>query len=136
MRISDWSSDVCSSDLLRGDFGAVDRRAVDAEVAADRRQVEAGEVEDLGDPGVGQQRLQIGRVVAALGELHEVADAVAGGELQQAQPVASEVETHGLAVDGNRPAEGEAPRQVASVQVNFRSGHAEDRKSTRLNSSH
>src|SRR3546814_15157682 len=28
MRISDWSSDVCSSDLTRQEIGAVDRRVV------------------------------------------------------------------------------------------------------------
>src|SRR3546814_9002106 len=34
MRISDWSSDVCSSDLLAGYEGALDRLAVEGEAAA------------------------------------------------------------------------------------------------------
>src|SRR3546814_7425149 len=35
------------------------------------------------------------------------------------------LEAHGFAVDGNGPAETQAGRQVASVQMDFRSGHAQ-----------
>ena len=86
---------------LGGDFGAIDRGAINAEVAADCRHVEAGEVEDLGHPRVGQQRLQVGGFVVSLGELHQMADPVAGGKLQQAETVAGQVQAHGLAVDGD-----------------------------------
>src|SRR3546814_18392799 len=46
MRISDWSSDVCSSDLLQGAGGA---RAADASAAFDRRALAHARADRRGD---------------------------------------------------------------------------------------
>src|SRR3546814_17405487 len=40
MRISDWSSDVCSSDLIRVDISGRDRDVLDALLAAGGRDVD------------------------------------------------------------------------------------------------
>src|SRR3546814_2103991 len=45
MRISDWSSDVCSSDLLEAVLGQGDRRVVDADASPER--VDAVAQDDL-----------------------------------------------------------------------------------------
>src|SRR3546814_3157587 len=121
MRISDWSSDVCSSDLLELFPGL--RVAV-----KDRYPVAAfalGAVQRL--VGV---REQLGQVVTRQrGRGH----AEAGGDQE---PVAA-----GLGVDaGDTHAAvlGHAlcPAQVAARQQNRELLAAQDRKSTRLNSSH
>src|SRR3546814_18170640 len=61
MRISDWSSDVCSSDLLPAQVGA-------ALVADDRgRDAQRGQpLEDLGGALQGLQRLQVDRLEAGI----------------------------------------------------------------------
>src|SRR3546814_12337714 len=50
MRISDWSSDVCSSDLLKGALGRAQVAAVEPEVGIDDAdEGEVGEMIALGD---------------------------------------------------------------------------------------
>src|SRR3546814_14771049 len=64
MRISDWSSDVCSSDLLRGlqaEGGELVQRVTDAEAHA---QVTVQEI-DLEYIGVGLDQLDLTLVVGA-----------------------------------------------------------------------
>ena len=78
------------------------------------REIEAREVEQLQHRRVGEQPPQVGRVVAAGGELHEMGVAVAARELHEAQPVAVRVEPHRLGIDRDRIAEqspsGRSPR--------------------------
>ena len=76
---------------LGGDLGTVDRLGEDAEIVAQHGNVEPPEVKQLGDRGVGDQRLEARRVVSAAGELHQMRPAVAAGELDQAKPVARHV---------------------------------------------
>ena len=52
--------------------------------------------------GIGQQGGQPWRLEGAARHLHEMGVAVAGRELDQAQPVAMRIEAHGLGVDGDR----------------------------------
>ncbi len=87
-------------------------------MALDHRQVEAREVEQLDDRRVAEQGLQVGRVVTAGAELHQVAGLVAGGELNQAKPVPGDIEPHGLGVDGNDFAQVESVGQVVVMQLN------------------
>ena len=60
--------------------------------------------------------LRCGRRVVAAVELHEVRAAVARRELDEAQPVAIDVEPKRLGVDGDARTEGEAGRQIVLVQ--------------------
>jgi hypothetical protein len=55
---------------------------------------------------------------AAERDLDQMADAIAGRQLHQAEPVAMGIETHGFGVDGHRGAEIEAFRQIALMQMN------------------
>src|SRR3546814_6539732 len=111
MRISDWSSDVCSSDLGDGEEG------------------DKGEapVEHHPEDAAGQRDLQQRR------------DDVEGGEVQQ------ELDALGAAVDGAAEAAGlalqvKAQGERVEVAESRQRGAAhrvlQDRKSTRLNSSH
>src|SRR3546814_6312511 len=105
LRISDWSSDVCSSDLILRDSGKVSREALlglDLHAAQDLDAL----------------RLRGARAVERFGE---IADGVAAERhiLDQSQDP--------LAIfDGNI---------VLALHI-FRPDRPEDRKSTRLNSSH
>src|SRR3546814_6371085 len=114
MRISDWSSDVCSSDLH---LAAVEREAI--EVIPEIGHVEA-DIEVV--QPVGQLYVAaVGVVGIAGGQAGADGDPVAGG------PRGAEAATHLHA------------GAVASVVVRPVSLRAEaevDRKSTRLNSSH
>eukprot|EP01136_Pigoraptor_vietnamica_P039949 Opistho-1_new@11302 len=107
---------------LGGDLGAVDRRAVDIQGDLQRSQIKAGEVEQLQDLGIFQQRLQVRRLHLAagrrLGDLHQMADAVALAHLHQAQPVARRVEAHGLGIDRDHRAQFQIGRQVAAIEFN------------------
>src|SRR3546814_2593866 len=110
MRISDWSSDVCSSDLEIGaDIGGLGEDAA-AEAREDRneRSAERERGQCLDDDPI------IGSVAGGAGQIPEEAR-----DREQAEP------GHQHAGDGAR-AEGE--REAALERG--------DRKSTRLNSSH
>ena len=80
-------------------------------------------MEQLEDRGVGQQRLDVGRAGRARRDLHHVGGAVAGRKLHDAQPVAADIETHGLGVDRDRAdlVAGEV-RQIAAVQADGHCG--------------
>ncbi len=84
-------------------------------MALDHRQVEPGEMEDLGDRRVGQQPAQIGRGIVAIGEMHHMGIAVAAGKLQHAQPVAPQVQAHGLGVDGDAVGEHKPAGKIVAV---------------------
>src|SRR3546814_6651448 len=116
MRISDWSSDVCSSDLLVGELvGEIGR-----DVGDQRRHM----VGDQANPALAlAQRLGM---AVALGDVSEGIDEAAGGQRMGAnfQHAAIEQELLKLA---DRPAAG-----VTAVGCE----QGQDRKSTRLKSSH
>src|SRR3546814_2466749 len=101
MRISDWSSDVCSSDLV----------APQREAHLLRRGVSGGEAG--AEHGVGAEVGLVGRAV----------------EVDQVQVDAALVEPL-------EAVEGVADRAVDVVDGALHALAAEDRKSTRLNSSH
>src|SRR3546814_9493274 len=98
MRISDWSSDVCSSDLLL------------MAIIADAREV-AGQVETHPLPLV--QAVVVG-----------------------IQPFVEEADVNAKDPRDLEQAAGRHTVDAALVFVSLLIGHAEDRKSTRLNSSH
>ena len=102
---------------LGGDLGAVEGARVDAEVILDHGHVEARVMEDLGDGGVGEQRLEVWRVVAGAVELHQMGIAVTGGELHEAELVTAGNETQRFGVDGDGASEIEPRRQVALVKL-------------------
>src|SRR3546814_3454696 len=60
--------------------------------------------------------LQVARDIAALGKLHDMADAVARRKLDQAQPVAQRVQPHRFGIDGDEVAWIEAVRQIAAME--------------------
>src|SRR3546814_13622151 len=72
MRISDWSSDVCSYDLMNRGRGAADR-TVDRQVAGGRRQRSACPTIDRTGH---RQGLRIGQTEARRGEAAPRADVV------------------------------------------------------------
>ncbi len=117
----------------RRDLGAVDRTAVDLEVPAEHREIEAGIVEQLQSPPVGKKTPQVGCRILAGWQLHEVGPAVAGGELHDAQSVAPWIETHGLGIDGHDVAEIQPGRQIAVMKGDIHlapvAHHAEARPS-------
>jgi hypothetical protein len=87
----------------------------------DHRQIEAGEVEQLGNRGVGHQLLEVGRRVVAGLKLHQMRVAVAGGKLHQAQPIAMRIEAHRLGIDGDRRTEFDPVGEIAAMKM---IGHA------------
>src|SRR3546814_3917984 len=144
LRISDWSSDVCSSDLVEAGRLGVGRRHVGRGPSkagqADREAVGGGH-RRLVDREAETRALRIGRHEAALrpqhgaqverGVLGELLQAVAG----DLQHLAGRV--HRLQAEADRRA-----HQALAVPVEIRrhplegACAVEDRKSTRLNSSH
>src|SRR3546814_2658032 len=114
MRISDWSSDVCSSDLFAVDLPADAAKAEDAEAAA---------ADGAGQGHALLQPLALAHVAVA------VADLARGGEQQGDRHVGDVVVQHvgrvgddDVAPGGVREIDGVDPDAVAA-----------DRKSTRLN---
>ena len=104
------------------DLGAINRLGQNAQMAPEHRHVEACEVKQLQHLRIGQQALEVGRGIGPALELNRVADAVAGGKLRQAQPVADRVETQGLAVDGDDGAEVQPVGQIVLVEFGFQAG--------------
>src|SRR3546814_7398957 len=102
MRISDWSSDVCSSDLLA-------RRQGD--VLAELEGLDVGHL----DPEAALAALEVGEQVVEA--LHEV---LAAGFQRRAQH---------LRIGHHEVGGGHGVDELAGIEV-------DDRKSTRLNSSH
>src|SRR3546814_6790986 len=117
MRISDWSSDVCSSDLV--DPARPRRRARSA-----RRAGAGGAAR--GDTGAGPcPRADRVKTVTILGATGSVGTSTL--DLIERAPERFEV----LALTANRDAAG-----LAAAAIRTRAKRAVDRKSTRLNSSH
>src|SRR3546814_4280647 len=131
MRISDWSSDVCSSDLQRAGGGGADRwrghhQALRADQGAD-------------PPAATQSRLRADRGAAGLGLRHRRPVLRPG-----AQRLMAAVETSAAvpSLDALLSAQtvwraGRVPTSTARGEPDRKSTlDALDRKSTRLNSSH
>src|SRR3546814_2254678 len=112
MRISDWSSDVCSSDLPA------------VVLARDFQDAEAAEV--------GRGELRVEQPEAALAQAqHELGEGDLAGVGRPAE--------HRLAEEGGaqRDAVEATPQHPVPPALHaVRAAHVEDRKSTRLNSSH
>src|SRR3546814_4801516 len=124
MRISDWSSDVCSSDLFLVEGGGVLDRV---EFAVDADAGEAGLLPL-------RQFLAIFALAAADHRGEEI-EAGAFGELHHAvDHLADRLRADGEA-GGGAVGNADARPEEAHIVVDLRHG-GEDRKSTRLNSSH
>jgi hypothetical protein len=71
--------------------------------------------------GIGDQGGQPRRLCSAPGrtarDLHQVGVAIAGRELDQAEPVAMGVETHGLGIDRHDRAERQVRGKIAAVKA-------------------
>ena len=80
-------------------------------------------MKDLEHALIGEQRLEIGRVVAALRKLHEMGGAVAGGQLYDAQPVAMGPQPKRFTVDRDGIAECHGGRDIALVDGDFSRCH-------------
>src|SRR3546814_965362 len=134
MRISDWSSDVCSSDLRGGD----DHFLLAIHHLEEAVLVELADVTGV-DPAVGVDELASGVLLAVVaGHGHRAAgeDLAVLGELDLD---ARERAAHGAEAERVRTA-GSDRRRGLGHPVDVIDAHAEtgaeDRKSTRLNSSH
>src|SRR3546814_10728697 len=116
MRISDWSSDVCSSDLANAPFIKIEATKF-TEVGYVGRDVDTI-IRDLVEISVKQSRdVQMRRVRA------------------QAED-AAEDRILDVLISPARDAQGEPVREENNARQTFRKRLREDRKSTRLNSSH
>src|SRR3546814_7476244 len=126
MRISDWSSDVCSSDLeAAGVLTEMPRRAHEL----------AREIERQAEPAVGEvevQRLDVALFDAFLRPGPDLRGQRADKIFGEAERLADVAQRALGAIADDRRAE---RGMVAAVGVEHPL-HDEDRKSTRLNSSH
>src|SRR3546814_3139435 len=129
MRISDWSSDVCSSDLQSGDVDPLDG------AVTEHHRAVAGEVADqlaLAGTGGPHRQLALGGAEDAV-ELGEVVQERAGLEVREVE-VGGDGGLAAAAVDHHLAGAG------ALVELHLRQIRRQlavlDRKSTRLNSSH
>src|SRR3546814_7978111 len=113
MRISDWSSDVCSSDLLR----AIDR------LPAERPQGEEEDVEAGPPPGDADDR----------DEHQDGGQQPSGGHGQPAEDEPEEVEDEGEHGNLTGP---ERQEPSTAPMLGRPARRQDDRKSTRMNSSH
>src|SRR3546814_8943568 len=121
MRISDWSSDVCSSDLVSGVFHSAHQFLADDQLL------------DLRSAFVNAEDTHIAEEALDRGLAH-----IAGAAMDLDRPVgdpahhlgAEHLRARGL--ERHALARVVAPRDVAQHAL----GRIEDRKSTRLNSSH
>ena len=116
------------ADQPGGDLGAAHRRDRDAQACCSTATSKRAKCISFTVAAVGQQAGQIGAVVAVAAEvrrdeLHQVRVAVAGRELHQAEPVAMRIEAHGLGIDRDDGAEGQAFRQVVPVQMDGAAWH-------------
>ena len=101
---------------LRGDLGAVDGRGHDSQMEFEHGDIKAAEVKKLQYGRIGQQRLQVGAVVAGALETDDMGVAVAGRQLDHAQRIAAQAQAHGLRIDRDDGRAGEhAVGKVAFV---------------------
>src|SRR3546814_14195528 len=70
MRISDWSSDVCSSDLLAGLLGKIEEDRPGLEQRYGTAAIGGLGIDDRRDTVVGRDRQEIGRELLALADVH------------------------------------------------------------------
>ena len=110
---------------LGGDLGAIDRRRHHAERVAQRRHVETAEVEQLQHVRVREQILEPRRARLSGPDLHDVRAAVAAGELDDAEPIALDLEAEGFGVDRDDRAEIELGGQVALMEADRHQGGAQ-----------
>ena len=103
----------------RGDLGAIDRAAHDAEILGDHRDVEAPKMENFGDPFVSEHTLQIGGFVLSGTELDDVADPIARRQLHEAQAVAQRIEAQRLRIDGDAVAEAQIRGDIAFMKFDL-----------------
>jgi hypothetical protein len=106
------------ADQARRGLGAIDRPRHDPQIGLHDRKVEAGEMIELEPGRIGQDRLEVRRLVAAAGgESDEMLVAAAVGDLDDAQPVAIGEKPHRLGVDGDRAGGEHALGQVFFVEM-------------------
>ena len=105
------------ADQPGGDLGAVDRPAVDAEVAAQHAEVEAGVVEQLEPARVGEQPAQVGRGVVAGGSCTRCAAPSPADSCTTHSRSRAGLQAHRLGIDRDGVAEIQPGRQVALVQA-------------------
>src|SRR3546814_18832094 len=103
MRISDWSSDVCSSDLKRRRIAGVGREILEIERPERHRAVEPGAAASLVDGDVAGE---IGPADRAL---------VAGNDALGAGPFELRGEVDRLRADKHRPAEARVGKEGVST---------------------
>src|SRR3546814_10051561 len=130
MRISDWSSDVCSSDLLRGiaaDTFAGDLHQLDHALRIDDEGRAIGEALAIA------QDIEIGRERVVLVAEHEEIDLADRGRAVMPRLVAEmRVGRDAVYLDAHL-----LERRIDAGQIlEFGRADEGDRKSTRLNSSH
>src|SRR3546814_7748467 len=127
MRISDWSSDVCSSDLrLRAQqVLRAGRWLIEQVVAGELGAIRTQRVDDL-LPRRGE------RILDAVAIRVQVVECARGGEVVQVQ--CTGVGLRRQAVGERRPVGKAGAERLLVVKVLMKLG--QDRKSTRLNSSH
>src|SRR5271170_384684 len=110
---------------LGGDLGAIDRRRHHAERVAQRRHVETAEVKQLQHVRVREQLLEPRRARLSAPDLHDVRAAVAAGELDDAEPIALDLEAERLRVDRDDRAEIELGGQVPLMEADRHRGVAQ-----------
>src|SRR3546814_10104973 len=125
MRISDWSSDVCSSDLVG--FDAVSTAA--EETKNPQRNVPIGLIASLGICTIFYLLVAAG-AIGAIGAQPVVGTA---GEALMPGSTGLAAQCQSLAAAGTEPL---VCSREALAHVLRSVGHVQDRKSTRLNSSH
>src|SRR3546814_3970251 len=124
MRISDWSSDVCSSDLELG------QESVEARGESERERFERGGPGGVVARGLGVEREEPGPAIGAL----ERRGVRAIEESEFARDLVGDEHFVGARADfGGDGKIGEAAREAEDLPP---AGDAADRKSKRLNSSH
>jgi hypothetical protein len=83
-----------------GDLGAEERLDEDAEVMLQGGDVEAGEVEDLGNIRGFEELFEVGRGGLALGDADDADPIVIIANLHQTEPIAQGQESHRFRIDG------------------------------------
>ena len=116
---------------LGGDLGAIDGRGHHPEGMGQDGDVEAAEMEQLDDVRVGQQPLEVGRVLLTRRDLHDFGVAVAARQLDNAQPVAPDRQAERFGVEGDGLAVSPAGRKVGAVQADGQSAHSGRLEATR-----
>ena len=108
---------------LAGDLGAEHRRGRHPHIILDGGQIESAEMIQLHPRRIGQDALQIGRIVAGAGvETDQMLIPVAIGNLQQAQSVPRGAQAHRFRIDGQIARFEDAIGQVFFVKMHGQGG--------------